>query len=135
MIAIENGHPTVVTECQSYNVYVVDPDEAVRDAVGLYLDSHCMNVYGFEDSHSFFEFSDLVDNGCLLVESELKDMSGLVFLRQVRARGISMPMLLTTSSSDSVFYRYAIEQGVSGVVRKPFVSENLVTQIELLRNA
>jgi len=86
-----------LAESQRYNVYVLDPDEAVRDAVQLFLDSTCMNVYGFEDGEGFFKFTDLLDHGCLLVESELKSMSGLVLLRQLRSQGILIPMLLMTS--------------------------------------
>lgn len=118
----------------TYNVYVVDPDTAIRDSVELLLDSTYVDVYGFEDSESFLEQAALDASGCLLVENLLPDANGLSLISQVRDMGNDIPALLLTSSTDPSLAARAAEIGVTGIIRKPLHSEQLMDQINIMRH-
>ena len=116
----------------TYTVYVLDPDEAVRDGVRLLLGSFDIEVKAFPDGESFLEECPPSAQGCILIESQLPDVNGLVLLSRLRDKGNTMPVLLLTSSRDEDLAKQAEERGAASVIRKPMVSEHLLRQLASL---
>jgi len=124
-----------VQAIEHYQVFIVDPDTAIRDSVALLLENADVEVFGFEDGKSFLTNHAAHARGCLLVESSLPDSSGMSLISKLRAMGNDIPALLLTSSTDSELASRVADMGVAGIVRKPLRSQQLLDQVEFLRHA
>jgi FixJ family two-component response regulator len=113
-------------------VYVLEPDEAVRDGIRLLLDSLNIEVKTYPDGESFLKEAASTAQGCALIESQLPDLSGLTLICRLRAMGNTIPVLLLTSSRDDGLARHALEQGVACVLHKPMASEQLLQRVAAL---
>lgn len=110
-------------------VYILDPDEAIRDGVRVLLDSFDIKVLTYANGRAFLQDADSAIHGCALIESQLPDLDGLTLLSRLREMGNNMPVLLLTSSPDEGLARHALESGVASVIRKPMDSEHLLRKL------
>jgi two-component system response regulator FixJ len=113
-------------------VYVLEPDDGIRDGIRSLLDSFDVEVRTYPDGASFLQHDARSAQGCALIESQLPDLSGLALLGRLRAMGNTIPVVLLTSSRDDGLEQQAVEQGVAGVIHKPMVSERLLEQLASL---
>ncbi len=114
------------------NVYIVDPDEAVRDAVQHLLDSCGIEVEAFPDGESFLKKAARTASGCLIIESELPGLNGLTVLSRLREIGNDIPVLVLNSSGDSGIARAAVERGAESVINKPLAHQQLLRHLASL---
>lgn len=125
------GGGSLQSQCAN-KVYVLDPDEAVRDGLRVLLDSFDIEVNVFPDGESFLEEAASEAQGCALIESQLPDINGLALLSRLRQMGNSIPVLLLTSSPDEGLARQALERGAACVIRKPLAGEHLLQHLASL---
>lgn len=114
---------------------MVDPDAAIRDGMQLLLDSFSIEVHAYADAQSFLQNAVAVANGCVLIESELPDLSGLELLKRLREHGNNVPVLLFTSSNDEGLVRHALDQGALDVMRKPLQSKRMIERLRAVLGA
>jgi len=113
-------------------VYVLDPDEAIRDGVRVLLESLNIEVRTYADGESFLQGAAPTARGCVLIENQLPDTNGLALLSRIRGMGNGIPVLLLTSSRDRGLDRHAREQGAECVLHKPMVGEQLLQRLAFL---
>jgi len=115
------------------NVYVIDPDAAVHDALSELLTAAGARVTSFRSAEEFLRFDDANDtlHGCLLAEVDLPGMGSLAFLRQLKVRGISLPVVVLTSTANSGIADQTLKAGAVEVISKPLVGDRL---LEFLRD-
>lgn len=65
----------------------------------------------------------------VLVDWNMPVMDGLAFVKQVRARGYAMPIIMVTTESEKSKVLAAIRAGVTNYVVKPFTPEALAERI------
>jgi FixJ family two-component response regulator len=118
-------------ECKN-TVYVLDPDEAVRDGIRVLLDSFNIQVRAFPNAESFMREAAANTHGCALIESHLSDLDGLTLLSRLREMGNTIPVLLLTSSHDEHLALQALEKGAASVIHKPLLNEHLLRQLARL---
>ena len=117
---------------QSHNdIFVIDPDEAIRDSISTLLNSFGANVYDFRDAASFLSAFQCSMTGCVLVENQLPDRNGLELLTQIRSMGCKIPVLIITSITEKAFLREAKILGATEVLIKPLDSRTLLSHIQL----
>lgn len=109
---------------------MVDPDAAIRDGMQLLLDSFSIKVHAYADAQSFLQNAVAAANGCVLIENELPDLSGLELLKRLRERGNNVPVLLLTSANDEGLVRHALDQGALEVMRKPLQSKRMIERLQ-----
>jgi len=112
-------------------VLVVDADSAVRSALKFSLEVEGFKVYEFRDAAALLAEHDLPANSCLVVESNLPDMSGLALVAQLRGKRHALPAILTSTHPNDLLKSRANAAGVK-VIEKPLLNEDL---IEAIRNA
>ena len=106
-------------------VLVIDDDPGYRELLSLLLSGHEMQVCGSaEEAEPWFkkrEF-DLVICDINLGE---KRLSGLEFLREKRAQGLTetIPFVMCSSMSDPATKSTAIEEGAAAFLVKPFAPD------------
>ena len=138
-------------------VYVVAPDEGIRDALKTFLESFNVPVEVFADAYQFLDSiegstgggidgraddcsgggtDDGIDDsrcsGCVLAEAEMQGINGLGLLAQLRARGIDIALFLLVNMATPEFTERALAAGARGVFEKPLVKNDIAQQLEPL---
>jgi two-component system chemotaxis response regulator CheY len=66
----------------------------------------------------------------LLVDWNMPKMDGLTFVKECRAKGVSVPIIMVTTEAEKARVVEAIKAGVNNYVVKPFTPEGLSERIE-----
>ncbi len=69
----------------------------------------------------------------LLVENALPDINGLKLISDIRKSGGRMPIVLLTNSTDQGLAGLAAQLGINCLMRKPLRSQQLLDQMEIMR--
>jgi FixJ family two-component response regulator len=120
MSSVHSGAPTV---------FVVDDDEALRDALSQLLDSSGIKVECHADGTSFL--SDYREDrpGCLLLDIAMPGMSGLDVQSELRARGHRIPIIFLTGHGDIPMAVKATREGALDFLEKPFRPDHLLDRV------
>ena len=114
--------------CPTDTVYVIDPDEAVHDALTTLLGAIGTRVTCYPDAEAFLD-SGVVSRamrGLLLLEANLPGMGSLALLRRLRDQGVDLPVVVLTSTSNRDIADQALQAGAVEVIEKPLVSDRLL---------
>ena len=120
--------------CEQDIIYVVDPDEAVHDALSTLLSAIDTRVVCYPSAEAFLDSNSAhsLRSGCLLVEANLPGMGSLALLRRLRAQGVDLPILVLTSTSNGEIAKQALKAGAVEVIAKPLVGGRLLSQLRHL---
>jgi two-component system, LuxR family, response regulator FixJ len=113
-------------------VYVIAPDDAVRDSIELLIETADLAVRSHASAASFMNMVPFPNNGCALIDQNLPDMTGLEVVEHLRGRGIAVPIIVMTSGADPGM-RSAPERERLRVLllEKPFGSGRLIDLIQM----
>ena len=120
--------------CEQDIICVIDPDEAVHDALTILLSATGTRVVCYPSAEAFFDstIARRLRRGCLLVEANLPGMGSLAFLRRLRAQGVDLPVLVLTSTSNREIANQALKAGAVEVIEKPLVGGRLLSRLRHL---
>jgi two-component system, LuxR family, response regulator FixJ len=111
-------------------VFVIDDDDAVRDALANLLEAAGYRVAVFGSPLHFLDALQPDHNGCLVVDLDLPGMAGLELLRVLTERRVELPAILMSGSMRNVQVKSRLEAGVVGILEKPFGDRELLEQVE-----
>lgn len=111
-------------------VYLVDDDSDLLNALSLYLSQVGFNPVLFSSSQEFLSFDKLSESGCVLLDNNLPDMSGLDVQKKLSARGEKLPIVFMSGDSRFKDVVTAIQGGAVGFLEKPFSLPELKTAID-----
>jgi FixJ family two-component response regulator len=110
-------------------VFVVDDDEAMRDSLHLLLESVSLNARMFASARDFMKSCDPQQQGCLLLDVKMPDMSGMELLETLRASGIALPVIMITGHGDVPMAVRALKHGAFDFIQKPFKARELLERV------
>jgi len=110
-------------------VYVVDDDDAVRNAVSHFFRTADLKVETFESAASFLERADLARRCCLLLDIRMPGMTGTDLHDELRGRGVRAPVIFITGHGDIPMAVEAMKKGAYDFIEKPFDAEHLLSQV------
>jgi FixJ family two-component response regulator len=110
-------------------IYLVDDDEAVRDALSLLLATYGMEVETFADPTVFLAHIDTQRPGILLLDLRMPLISGLQVQQKLSERGINWPIIMITGHGDVNACRRAFKAGISDFLSKPIDEDVLLDAI------
>ncbi len=116
-------------------VYLVDDEDAVRDALRFLLRSRGLEVRAFASGVELLaaiDARDLPDTlcGCFLLDFRMEPMSGLALHDALLARGLGNPVLFLTGHGDVPMAVAALKKGAFDFLQKPYSDNELVDRIE-----
>jgi FixJ family two-component response regulator len=111
------------------NVYVVDDDASVRDALGVMLTLEGFQVFGFADGDSFLAAVRQHQPDCIILDVHMPGRSGLDILKELNQRQSAIPLFIISGQGDIPMAVDAIKNGALDFIEKPFHAETLVTHI------
>ena len=103
---------------QSPLVYLVDDDEAVRDALALLLRSVSLRSAGFGDPQQFLAQLAPQTIGCVVLDIRMPGISGLDVLARL-AEASDLPVVMLTGHANVDLCRRAFKGGAMEFLQKP----------------
>jgi FixJ family two-component response regulator len=110
-------------------VYVVDDDEAVRDALGMLFRSAGLHAETFESAAGFLERAKPAAHCCLVLDIRMPGMSGNGLQDELLRRGVRVPIVFITGHGDIRMAVAAMKKGAYDFVEKPFDDHQLLGQV------
>lgn len=111
-------------------VYVVDDDEAVRNALRSLLDSVRLPVATYASAQEFLDAYDPARGGCLVVDLRMPGISGLELQERLVARGVTLPVIIITGHAEVATAVRAMKAGAVDFFEKPFSQQDLLDRIQ-----
>jgi two-component system response regulator FixJ len=110
-------------------VHLIDDDEGVRQAVAFLLATAGFAVRVYESGTAFLQALPMLQAGCIITDIRMPGMDGLELQRQLRARNVTLPVIVITGHADVPLAVEAMKAGAVDLIEKPFSDETLLCSI------
>jgi two-component system CheB/CheR fusion protein len=111
------------------NIFVVDDDIGVCDAIRAMLRAEGALVETYTSGEEFLSNHDPHLDGCLLVDAKMPGMDGLELLERLKAKGQQLPAIMITGEGDVQMAVRAIKAGADDFIEKPIGRADLLARI------
>jgi FixJ family two-component response regulator len=120
----------------SKTIHLVDDDDAVRHALGVFLESAGFEVCEYSSATDFLDECASVVGGVMLLDQRMPGMSGMELQTRLRQLKIFMPVIFITGHGDVQMSVAAMKAGAMDFLEKPFDNSELLLCIrEALRKS
>jgi FixJ family two-component response regulator len=106
-------------------VFVLDPDDASRDAICNLVCTMSIRCESFSSGEEFLDRYQLSQPGCLVLEVRIPDMSGLEIQSRLTAWGATTPVIFTAAQSTISIAVRAMRNGALHFLEKPLRQHEL----------
>ena len=116
----------------SPTVFVVDDDEAVRDAIATLMEADDTACESYANPDAFLRAAadwPSARSGCLVLDIRMPRMSGLDLQDELGARGIDLPIVFITGYGDVPSAVRAMKGGAVDFLSKPFTAQALSSRV------
>ncbi len=110
-------------------VRIVDDDMETRELLRGIAAAADLDVETYGDAAMFMRSFDPQAPGCLVVDARLHGVSGVEIQRQLAARKVSVPVIVTTRHGDVPMAVEAMRAGAFDVVEKPLLTDSVLASI------
>jgi FixJ family two-component response regulator len=111
-------------------VYVVDDDDALRDALRFLLESAGYCVEAHAGAEQLLAAPLLSPGACIILDVRMPGMSGIELQRELARRGCVLPIIFLTAHGDVPMAVGAVKQGAFDFIEKPFEEERLLQLVD-----
>ncbi len=122
------------TDSSEQLVYIIDDDDAVRDSMGMLLESADIAHCGFENAQEFIDHYDGTQRGCLILDIRMPGMNGLELQQQLLQLASTLPIVFITGHGDVPMAVEAMRHGAVDFLRKPINESDLLARIHQALN-
>lgn len=115
------------------DVYLVDDEAAVRDALAFLLGSRGLDVLAFDSGPALLAHLDALaapPPGVFLLDVRMEPLSGTRLHDELLARGLPNPVLFLTGHGDIPMVVAALKKGAFDFLEKPYSDNALVDRLE-----
>jgi FixJ family two-component response regulator len=110
-------------------VYVVDDDDAVRDALSMLFRTAGLRVEAFPSAVAFLECKKLEPAACLVLDIRMPGLTGLALQEALGERKLRIPIIFITGHGDIPMAVEAVKKGAYDFIEKPFDDYLLLCQV------
>jgi FixJ family two-component response regulator len=111
-------------------VAIVDDDKAVGNAIEVLMRSIGLVAQAFSSGDEFLRSAELSRTGCLVVDFDMPNMSGLDLHHNLSLLGKDIPTILITAYPSDHIRARALQAGVICYLPKPFDENDLLGCIQ-----
>lgn len=109
-------------------LHVIDDDAGLRDALAFLLEVNGVDARFYESGDAFLAALP-VETGCLLTDIRMPGITGLELVRELKMRGVDLPVIAMTGHGDIPLAVEAMKVGVVDFIEKPFSDDVLIAAI------
>jgi FixJ family two-component response regulator len=110
-------------------VFIVDDDESVRDALSLVFTYQGFAVAEFPEGASFLAAAREHTPACVLLDVNMPGRSGLDILKELDAQHYGAPIFIVSAQGDIPMAVDAIKRGAFDFIEKPFTLDEVVVRV------
>lgn len=110
-------------------IFIVDDDEAVRDALAVHLELAGLTVRLCASAAEFLAAADPDQAGCAVIDIRMPGMDGLTLQQEMIRRGLSLPVIVITGHGDVPAAVRAFRAGAVDFLQKPFDEDLLIERV------
>src|SRR5829696_5187490 len=109
-----------VTDTVAPEVFIVDDDPLVLNALSVVLSREGYQVTGFGEGESFLAVAKSRTPTCIILDVQMPGQSGLDILRELNAQQYQAPIFIISGIGDIPMAVEAIKNGAFDFLEKPF---------------
>ncbi len=117
-------------------ILLVEDEDLLRNGVQEMLELHDFHVIGAGDGLEALEWLEEAHVDLVIPDLVMPHMDGVDFVRRLREKRPTLPVIVVSGSSKSVMDRYGIHTldipGANASLSKPFKSADLIQQVQRL---
>lgn len=110
-------------------IYVVDSDDGVRATLVALFEAAGFSVATFASGETFLAAERRPAKGCIILDMNLPDCSGLEVLKALGAAGDERPVVVVSAQADIPTAVAAIKEGAVDFIEKPLDDANLLVNV------
>jgi FixJ family two-component response regulator len=110
----------------SSTVFIVDDDKSVRRSLSRLLRAEGFTTESFECASAYLARDRYDGNGCMLLDVNMPDMSGMQLQKQLNALGNNLPVIFLTGHGDIAMSVQAMKLGALDFLTKPVDESDLI---------
>jgi FixJ family two-component response regulator len=118
-----------LTSIQKDIVAIIDDDPGIRKAAARVLSAFGYVTYTFHSAEAFLRVAATSKAGCLVIDIQLGDVSGMELARELADAGFKFPVIFMTAVDDENIRSQAHKLGCVAYLRKPFGADLLIEAI------
>ncbi|MBW8816014.1 MAG: response regulator [Caulobacterales bacterium] len=111
-------------------VHLIDDDDAVRASLSFVLEMNDLPARTYASAIEFLQVA-AEAAGCVVTDVRMPEMSGLELVRELKTRGVGLPVIVITGHGDVPLAVEAMRAGVIDFIEKPFDDEVLLRAIRM----
>jgi two-component system, LuxR family, response regulator FixJ len=110
-------------------VFILDDDAAVRDSLGMLIESAGYKAETFAACREFLARPPFPPRACLLLDVHMPEMTGLQLQEELARLGLKLPVIVMTGQADVPVAVRAMKAGAVDFIEKPFSDEVMLESI------
>jgi FixJ family two-component response regulator len=110
-------------------VFIIDDDEAVRDALAALVEVAGLPVRTFDNALEFLHRSTPEQPGCVVADLRMPFMDGLELQQEMARRGYGLPVIVITAHGEVSSAVTAFRAGAIDFLEKPFDDEVFLRRV------
>ena len=110
-------------------VHIVDDNASIRATTSYVLADHGYATRTYESGEEFLRNVDSED-GCVLLDLRMPEMSGIEVLEEMARRASALPVIMVTGHGDVMAAVRALKLGAIDLIQKPYIETDLLDAIE-----
>jgi FixJ family two-component response regulator len=116
-------------------VSVVDDDPGMLKCIQRLLRQHAYEPILFSSAEAFKNYTDVDKADCVILDINLEDGSGIELRHDLKAAGVSVPVIYITGNESSAVREAALQSGCLAILTKPFSVRELIEPLQRASNA
>lgn len=116
-------------------IHIVDDEEAVRNSLAFLLEIAGFSTRTYDGAAALLARVGALEDGCLVTDLRMPGINGVELLRELRARGSTLPAIVVTGHGDVQMAVAAIRQGALDFIEKPFSEATIIEAIHRAMDA
>src|ERR1700752_1042075 len=121
--------PMSIGNLQNGEVFVVDDDPMVLNALTVFLTREGYQVAAFSDGASFLEAARSRTPICIILDVQMPGQTGIDLLKALKAEDYPAPIFIVSGSGDIPTAVEAIKSGAFDFIEKPVKASTVVTRV------
>ena len=110
-------------------VYIIDDQQAVRDALAEMLRLFGYSVESFPSAAAFLARVSAAPAGCIVADVRMPGMDGIELVRELARLRVALPVVLISGHADVPMAVAAIKAGAEDFIEKPIDDAHLLAAI------